>query len=144
MNPQTAAPFLADPNKFARIVDALDKCSVRLKELQNDRYDNVRRASSRDTLSFHRHEEVKAVENIREIASAEKVGASAYQDNVPDRNDLPPRDALPYQPVNPTFGDLIGQQLIQLSKSKPRTEPPSNVDRQSLSGNQTETHGNLQ
>jgi hypothetical protein len=143
MNPQTAAPFLADPNKFARIVDALDKCSVRLKELQNDRYDHVRRASSRGTLPFHRHEEVKDVESIREIASAEKVATSAYDDNVPNRNDLPARDALPYQPVNPTFGDLIGQQLIQLSKSKQRAKSHSNVDPQLLSGNPTETHGNL-
>jgi hypothetical protein len=143
MNPQTAAPFLADPNKFARIVDALDKCSVRLKELQKDRYENVRRASSRGTLPYHRHEETKDVESIRQIASAEKIGPTAYDDNVPNQNDLPPRDALPYQPINPTFGELMGQQLIQLSKSKQRVESPSNVDQQSLSGNQTETHGNL-
>jgi hypothetical protein len=143
MNPQTAAPFLADPNKFARIVDALDKCSVRLKELQNDRYENVRRASSRGTLPFHRHEEVKDVESIREIVSAEKVATSAYHDNVPNRNDLPPRDKLPYQPINPTFGDLMAQEFKQRLNSKKRAEAPANVAQQSLSGNQTETHGNL-
>jgi len=143
MNPQTAAPFLADPNKFARIVDALDKCSVRLNEMQKDRYENVRRASSRDTLPYHRHEEVKDVESIRQIASAEKIGPTANDDNVPNRNDVPSRDALPYRPVNPTFGELLGQQLRQLSKSKRRAESHSNVDEQTLPGNQTETHGNL-
>jgi hypothetical protein len=143
MNPQTAAPFLAVPNKFARIVDALDKCSVRLNELQKDGYEYVRRASSRGSLPYHRHEEVKDVESLREIASAEKIGPTAYDDNVPNSNDLPPRDALPFQPVNTTFGDLLGQQLRELKNSKKPAASPSSVDQQSLPGNQTETHGNL-
>jgi len=96
------------------------------------------------TLPYHRHEVAKDVESIREIASAEKIGASAYEDNVPHRNDLPAREALPYRPPNPTFGELLGQQLRQLSKSKQPAKSPSNVDEQTLSGNQTETHGNLQ
>jgi hypothetical protein len=70
MNPKTAAPILADPNKFARIVESLDKCSVRLAELQKDRYENVRRAAIRDTVPNIRCEEAREVEILREIASA--------------------------------------------------------------------------
>jgi hypothetical protein len=143
MNPQTAAPFLADPNKFARIVDALDKCSVRLNELQKDRYDNVRRASTRGTVPYLRHEEGKDVASIREIASAEKLAASAYEHNVPNRNDLPAREVLPYRPPGPTFGDLLAPQLRQRSKPKQLADSPSTVAQPSLHGNQTETHGNL-
>jgi hypothetical protein len=143
MNPQTAAPFLADPNKYARIVDALDKCSVRLNELQKDRYETARRTSLRDTLPYLRHEEAKDVENIREIASAEKVAASAYDDNVPHRNHLPPREMLPYRTPGPTFDQLLALELKQFPKSKQQADSSSTVDQQSLSGNQTETHGNL-
>jgi hypothetical protein len=143
MNPQTAAPFLADPNKYARIVDALNKCSVRLNELQKARYETSRRASLRDSLPYLRHEEAKDVETIREIASAEKLGASAYEDNVPNRNDLPLRDALPYRIPGPTFGELFALQLKQFPKSKQQVDSSPAVDQQSLSGNQTETHGNL-
>src|SRR6516164_707202 len=50
MNPQTAAPLLADPAKYALVVDSLDKCSARLTELQNERYEDVRRARIRDTV----------------------------------------------------------------------------------------------
>jgi len=143
MNPQTAAPFLADPNKFAKLVDALDKCSVRLNELQKDRYENVRRAGFRDTLPYLRHQEAKDLESIREIASVEKIAATAYEDNLPNRNDLPPRDALVYRPPGPTLGELFGRQRRQPRNSKQPAASPSNVDQQSLSGNQTETHGNL-
>jgi len=143
MNPQTAAPFLADPNKYARIVEALDKCSVRLTELQKDRYENLSRASIRHTVPNIRCEEAKDVESLREVASAAKLGNSAYEDDVPHRNDLPPRETLPYRPPGPTFGELLQLQLKAESKSKQRTDAPSNGDQPTPSGNQTVTHGNL-
>src|SRR5438552_5374874 len=93
------------PNKYARIVEALDKCSVRLTELQKDRYETLRHASIRDTVPNIRCEEAKDVESLREIASAEKLGNSAYEENVPHRNDLPPREVLPYRTPGPTLGD---------------------------------------
>ena len=113
MNPQTAAPLLADPNKYARVVDALDKCSARLSELQKDRYEDVRRASIRDTVPNIRCEEAKHVESIRETASAEKLGNSAYEDGIPHRNDLPPREEMPYRQPGPTIGEIIARQLNQ-------------------------------
>ncbi|HEV2207821.1 MAG TPA: hypothetical protein VG167_03550 [Verrucomicrobiae bacterium] len=142
MNPQTAAALLADPNKYARIVDSLDKCSARLKELQNDRYENVRRATIRNTVPNARSEDARQVELIREIASAEKLGRSAAEDNIPHRNHLPPREAMPYFPPGPTFADLLGIQLKNSPKTKQLPDSPSAAAQPVTSGNQTETHGN--
>jgi hypothetical protein len=142
MNPQTAAPLLADPNKYARIVDSLDKCSARLKELQNDRYENVRRASIRNTVPNARSEDAREVESIREIASAEKLGSSAREEDIPHRNDLPPREVMPYLPPGPSFADLLGMQLKKPSKTTQLTDSPSAVAQPTCSGNQTVTLGN--
>ncbi|MEY2428737.1 MAG: hypothetical protein QOJ40_1622 [Verrucomicrobiota bacterium] len=142
MNPQTAAPLLADPNKYARVVDALDKCSVRLKELQNDRYENVRRASIRDTVPNIRYKEARNVESLREVASAARLGRSAYEENVPHRNDLLPREEMPYRPPGQTLGERIAEQLKQLSNSKQLLNAPSDIPQARPPGNQTETHGN--
>jgi hypothetical protein len=143
MNPQTAAPLLADPNKYARVVDSLDKCSARLKELQNDRYENVRRASIRDTVANVRREDARDIEIIRQIASAAKLGNSAREEDVPHRNDLPPREVMPYRPPGPTLGELLQLQLNNGSKSKQPADSPSADAQPAGSGNQTETHGNL-
>jgi hypothetical protein len=97
MNPQTAAPLLANPDKYAKIIESLDKCSVRLNELQKDRYETVRRAGIRDTIPNLRREEEKDVEVLREIASAEKLGESAYEDDIPHRHHLPHREEMPYR-----------------------------------------------
>ena len=143
MNPQTAAPLLADPNKYARIVDSLDKCAARLKELQNDRYENVRRASIRDTVPNARCQDARDVENVRQIASAEELGKSAREENIPHRNDLPPREVMPYFPPGPTIGELLRMQLTNPSKAKQLADSPSMGAQPTCSGNQTETHGNL-
>jgi hypothetical protein len=136
MNPQTAAPLLANPDKYAKIIEALDKCSVRLNELQKDRYETVRRAGIRDTLPNLRREEEKDVESLREIASAEKLGASAYEDNIPHRNHLPPREVMAYPQPGPTFGDLLGDQLRALAgKPKQLSNAPSNDAQPAVSGN---------
>jgi hypothetical protein len=119
MDPQTAAPLLADPIKYIRVVDALDKCSARLKELQQDRYDNARRASIRDSVQNIRCEEAEEVESLREVASAAKLGNSAYEEDIPHRNDLPPREELPYRPPGPTIGELLQLQIKARSNSKP-------------------------
>jgi len=143
MNPQTAAPLLADPNKYSRIVDALDKCSVRLSELQKERYETVRRAGIRDTLQNIRCEDEKDVESLRETASAAKLGNSAYEDDVPHRNELPPREVMPYRRPGPTIGELLAGKVKDLANSKSSAKSPSTVAQPTASGNQTEAHGNL-
>jgi hypothetical protein len=142
MNPQTAAPLLANPDKYARIVDSLDKCSARLKELQNDRYENVRRASIRDTVPNIRSEEAREIEIVRKIASAEKLPESSRDEIIPNRNELPPREVMPYIPPGPTFAQLLGLQLNNASKAKQLTNSPSAGAQPTGPGNQTETHGN--
>jgi hypothetical protein len=140
MNPQTAAPLLANPDKYAKIIESLDKCSVRLNELQKDRYETVRRAGIRDTIPNLRREEEKAVEVLRKIASAEKLGKSAYEDDIPHRNDLPPRDEMPYRQPGPTLGELLGDKLQALAGNpKQPANTPSNGDQTAVSGNRTVT-----
>jgi hypothetical protein len=143
MNPQTAAPLLADPNKYARIVHALDTCSARLSELQNARYEDVRRARIRDTVPNLRCEEERFVESIRQTASAAKLGASAYEDEVPHRNDLPPREELPYLPPGPTMGEIVERKLNEHFNPKLLPNSASEVALTTAFGNQTETHGNV-
>jgi hypothetical protein len=125
MNPQTAAPLLADPNKYARVVDALDKCSARLKKLQNYRYKNVRRASIRDSVQNIRCEEAREVEVLREIASAQKLGDSIHEEDTPHRNDLPAREELPYDPPGPTFGQLLELRMQERLEAKKASEASS-------------------
>jgi hypothetical protein len=143
MNPHFAAPLLADPNKYAKIVDALDKCSVRLDQLQKDRYENVQRASIRHTVPNFQCENARDIETLREVASAEKLAQSGREEDVPHRNDLPPREELPYRRPGPTFGDLLQHQLKGLSRSKPAPDAPPDSDRQTPPGNLTVTHGHL-
>src|SRR5258708_9276633 len=59
---------------------------------RSERYETVRRAGIRDTLPNIRCEEAKEVESIRETASAAKLGNSVHEDEVPHRNELPPRE----------------------------------------------------
>jgi hypothetical protein len=139
MNPQTAAPLLADPNKFAKVVEALDKCSVRLAELQKDRYETVRRAASRDTVPNLRREEEKDVESLRKIASAKELGQSAYEEDIPHRNNLPPREVMPYREPGPTIGDMLEQMKGLAAKPKQLANAPSNVPQPAVSGNPSVT-----
>jgi hypothetical protein len=143
MNPQTAAPLLADPNKLARVVDALDKCSARLAELQKERYENVRRASIRDTVLNLRAQEASEVQSIREVASAAKPARSADEDETPHRNNLPPREELPYFPPGPTLWDRITAQMEERSSQKPRPAS-SPAPQPAPPGNQTEIPGKPQ
>jgi hypothetical protein len=140
MNPQTAAPLLADPNKYARVVESLDKCSARLNELQKERYENVRRAGIRDTIPNLLCEETKDVESIRQTASAAKLGESPREHDIPHRNDLPPREQMPYREPGPTIGEMISRQLKGLAaKPKQLENRPSNVAQPAVSGNPSVT-----
>jgi hypothetical protein len=139
MNPQTAAPLLADPNKLAKVIEALDKCSVRLAELQKDRYETVRRAAIRDTVPNLRREDEKDVESLREIASAKELGKSAYEEDIPHRNNLPPREVMPYREPGPTIGDMLEQMKGLAAKPKQLANAPSNVPQPAVSGNPSVT-----
>jgi hypothetical protein len=143
MNPQTAAPLLADPNKYSRVVEALDKCSVRLSEMQKERYENVHRAGIRGTVPNSRCEEARKVEKLRGIVSAKQLGDSGKY-SLPHRNDLPAREVMLYRRPGPTLGELLQRQLSATSKSKELADAPSNGAQTTPPGNPTETHGNLQ
>ena len=116
MNPQTAAPLLADPDKYARIVQALDKCSVRLNELQKERYDTAKRANIRGTIPYIQHEEAHDVESLRLIASAKKLATSTREDDIPHRNELPPREEMPHTPAGPSFAETMQLQAKLLAE----------------------------
>jgi hypothetical protein len=106
MNPQSAGPLLADPGKYSKIVEMLDKCSARLAEMQEKRYDNLRRSHIKDTTYNLRWQDENEVESIRQVAGAAKLGSGPREPNVPHRNDLPPREEMPrHQPQS--FGDMI-------------------------------------
>jgi len=134
MNPQTSANLLADPNKYAKIIEALDKCSVRLNELQKERYENLRDARIRGTVSNLRCEEQKAVETIRQAASATH-GRSAYEDDIPHRNDLPPREELRYVPPRPTYWERMTLQSKEHVIPKLPTNSAPDVAQTTPSGN---------
>jgi hypothetical protein len=142
LNPQTAAALLADPNKYARVVDSLDKCSARLKELRDDRYENVRRSKIKDTIHNLHTEEARHVESLRETASAAELGQSAYEEDIPHRNDLPPREQLPYGPRKLTHAELLDLMEENRERRKKQAEAQAKVAPTASSGNQTETHGN--
>ncbi|HSU56770.1 MAG TPA: hypothetical protein VLT36_22115 [Candidatus Dormibacteraeota bacterium] len=144
MNPQTAAALLADPNKYARVVDSLDKCSARLKELQNDRYDTVRRSKIQDTIPNLRAKDASHIENLREIASAEELAKSAYEEDIPHRNHLPPREELPYGPPKLTHAELVDLMQKSRERRKNEAEAQARAAQTTPSGNQTETHANSQ
>jgi hypothetical protein len=135
MNPQTSATLLADPNKYAKIIEALDKCSVRLAELQKERYENVRRAGFRDTIPQLRHEEEKDVESARKIASAEKLANSTKEYDIPHRNDLPRREEMPCLPPGPALGGILERLLKHRSNPELLPNSAPNVARTTLSGN---------
>lgn len=139
MNPQTAAPLLSDPNKIARIVDSLDKCSARLAELQKERYENLRRAGIRDSIQNLRAREEKNVECLREFASASRVAPSPRERNTPHRNDLPPREVMPYREPAPSFGEILERHLPARAKSQKRPDGSSIGALPVVSGNRTVT-----
>jgi hypothetical protein len=145
MNPQTAAPLLADPDKYASIVNSLDKCSVRLAELQKERYETVRRAGIRDTVPHFRRQEAKDVEEVREMASMLNFGHSASEDPIFHRNELPPREPMPYRSPGPSLGEQLMEAQMQALANRPKqpAKAPSNVAQTAPAGNQTVTHGNL-
>ena len=141
MNPQTAGALLADPNKYAKVIDALDKCSVRLNELQEQRYKTARLAGIRNSIPNLRHQQATEIEGLCEIASAEELAKSPREDNVPHRNDLPPREQMPYCPPGPTFGEMLEHEMSRRAlASKPQPEPHqpeahSNVPQPASDGN---------
>jgi len=127
LNPQTSAPLLADPAKYAKVVDSLDKCSARLADMQKERYETVRRASIKDTVPNILYEEARDVEALRQTASAAKLARSAREEDTPHRNDLPPREELPYRPPGPTFGELLLRQTSETLNSKRAVASPPSV-----------------
>lgn len=134
LNPQTAAPLLADPTKYAKVVDSLDKCSARLTDMQEERYETVRRASIKDTVPNIRYEEARDVEVLRQIASAEKPARSAREEDIPHRNDLPPREELPYRRPGPTFGEMLLRQTSEVLNSNRAVASPSSVAQPASAG----------
>jgi hypothetical protein len=108
MNPETARVLLADPAKYAKTIETLDRITVRLQELQKERYETDRRSRIKDTLPNLRYKDERDVENIRLIASAEVPARSAYETEVPHRNHLPPREKMPRPQSSQTMGQLLG------------------------------------
>ncbi|HEV2391414.1 MAG TPA: hypothetical protein VG146_03525 [Verrucomicrobiae bacterium] len=116
-------------------------------ELQEQRYKTAGLAGIRNSIPNLRHKEASDIEVLRGIVSAEKLAESSREDNVPHRNDLPPREEMPYCPSGPTFGEMLQHEMSRRAlASKPQPQPrqplapserPSNVS-------QTTSHGNPQ
>ncbi len=125
LNPRTSAPLLADPAKYAKVVEMLDKCSARLAELQAQRYETLRRSHIKDTTPNLRWKEEQSVEGLRQIASASQPAKSPRENDVPHRNDLPPREEMPHHEPQ-TFGDMLLKSFAAPSTKAPSTTAPGN------------------
>jgi hypothetical protein len=125
MNPETAKVLLADPSKYAKTIETLDRIAARLQELQKDRYETHRRANIKDTLPNLRHKDEKSVEDLRLIASAELPAISAREPELPHRNHLPPRESMPHPEPGPTIGELMGLTKRPGSAAKSSEAKPS-------------------
>ncbi|HEV2394782.1 MAG TPA: hypothetical protein VG146_20720 [Verrucomicrobiae bacterium] len=70
-----------------------------------------RLAGIRNSIPNLRHEEAGEIEVVRKIASAKELAKSAREDNVLHRNDLPPREEMPFCPPGPTFGEMLEREM---------------------------------
>jgi len=107
MHPETAQLLRTDPDKYAKIVNTLEKISGRIHEFQKDRYETHRRAKIRDTLPNLREKERKSVEALRALMSAEVPAPGPRDEHIPHRNDLSPRETLPHPKPDLTYTEML-------------------------------------
>ncbi len=118
LQPDTARQLAADPQKYSRIVDMLCRLATHINTLQKDRNEAVEKAATRNTSEFVRREEEKTVENIRwtwTSALGERPG-----EETPYRNDLPPRDEMPWRdpsPESPALREIL-QCMAEMKSAK--------------------------
>jgi hypothetical protein len=126
LQPDAARQLAADPKKYAEVVDMLCRLSTQIQALQKDRNEAVERGSRRDTAERLKRKKEEEVEITRKLYSAERLGQSAYEEDIPHRNELPPRDELPFQeppPKPPSFMEIL-KHMSQPKASVPALPAP--------------------
>ncbi len=106
MQPDTAAQLAADPKKYASVVNMLCQVSNQINELQKERDETYKKASIRGTLAHYKREEEKTVDQLRSDHSS-TLGKGPRPPLIPHRNELPPREELPYQPPSPKAPSML-------------------------------------
>jgi len=109
LHPETAQQLAADPKKYSQVIDMLCRLSTHISSLQKDRDQAVKQAAIRGTSEHLKREDEKEVELIRSVYSS-NLGKGPRDPDISHRNDLPRRDALPFQeppPKAPTFLEIL-------------------------------------
>jgi hypothetical protein len=95
----------------------LCRLSTHIQALQKDRNEAVKKASYRHNTEFLKHENEREIDIVRHTYSCEYLGKSAKEDNIPHRNELPPRDELLYQRPPPEISMLDIMQHMAKKKA---------------------------
>ena len=109
LQPEAVQQLTAEPEKYSKVIDMLCRLSTHIHSLQKDRNEAVRKAAIRGTSEHFQREDEKIVDGVRSTFSS-KIGEGPRDPNIPHRNDLPERDALPFQeppPKTPTFMEMV-------------------------------------
>ena len=101
LNPDAVRQLTAEPEKYSKVVDMLCRLSTHIQTLQKDRNEAVKLASNRTTAEHMKRQKEKEIDIVRQTYSAEYSGKTAYDPDIPHRNELPPRDEPPYKDPAP-------------------------------------------
>jgi len=125
LQPEAVQQLTAEPEKYSKVVEMLCRLSTHIHSLQKDRNEAVKKASIRGTSEHFRREDEKAVEEVRSVFSS-KIGEGPRDPDILHRNDLPERDALPFQeppPKAPSFMEKV-EYVRRIGRSLPGIPAP--------------------
>jgi hypothetical protein len=100
LQPDTAEQLAADPRKYSRVVDMLCHLSTQIQSLQKDRNVEIRNIALPGSPEQFKHQVEKQVDATRRIYSSQ-IRDGSIDPEIPHRNELPPRDELPFQNLRP-------------------------------------------
>jgi len=123
LNPDAVRQLTAEPEKYSKVVDMLCRLSTHIQTLQKDRNEAVKLASNRTTAEYMKREKENEIDMVRQTYSAEYSGKTAYDPDIPHRNELPPRDEPPYKDPAPRIDMLDIMQTLAKSKQKEAGQP---------------------
>jgi hypothetical protein len=130
LNPDAVRQLTAEPEKYSKVVEMLCRLSTHIQALQKDRNESVKKAAYRHNAEFLKREKEREVDITRHVYSCEYLGKSAREDNIPHRNELPPRDELLYQepaPEPPSMLEIMQAFAKKKNPATPAHEPSADV-----------------
>ncbi|HSU55337.1 MAG TPA: hypothetical protein VLT36_14870 [Candidatus Dormibacteraeota bacterium] len=131
-----AKELAASPGNYKEVVNMLCQLSDQIHKLQKDRDIAINRSAVHNTVECIKREQAEDVEITRKLYTSPKPGRSAKEEDVPHRNELPPRERVPYRepdrkPLSPEMEREFTKKLFESLAPRQPVLPKADTDARS-------------